>query len=429
MRKINSRLYIHAYNPTSAVAISFGKDGSNAMDGLSYTDERGKPKPTSGEYVPRSKTDDRLLRMHRISTESPNKWQLIKTKASIIAGDSFRVFDREIVNKKETFVPTFSPVFDEWSERLELMDYLQAAAYQLSFSDELNVKISLGTDKKVLSLEVIDNNDIRCEKLPKGKAKIERFWISEKFGYQKSVRKEDCLVLPAFDPNEPTKFPVSVIHVIAKIPSQKFYGLGTWWGSDQWAIVTNNVPKFYDAAFRNGFFITHQISIPDDYWDKDGLTDEEKEAEKEITLNEIVEALAGVDEANKIIFTFSQVSQDGKGILKEIKITPLSNPIKDDAFIKMFEASNRVQAASHGVPGTLAGIDLGNGLGTSGKEIIAVANYTQDYQTLFDREMICKAVRIAKKIDGIEPDKYLGIKRIESYTADSTPKNDPANPN
>jgi hypothetical protein len=250
-------------------------------------------------------------------------------------------------------------------------------------------------------------------------------------GFVKGIKQEDCAVYNAYDPTDPTKYPVSVIHVIAKTPGQKFYGLAPWWGTAKWAGVTNRVPDYYDAAFKNGFFVTHHISIPDDYFEVEGLTVKEKEQLKEDTINEIFEVLSGIDESNKVLTTFSRYSQDGKAHLKEIKVTPLNNPIKDEAFIKMFEAGNLVQSSGHGVPGKLAGVQLGSQMGSSGKEIIAEANYLQDYLTVFDREMLCKPLRIAKRIDGLEPTKYLGIARIESYTYNSTPEGDkssPANP-
>lgn len=431
MKKVNEKLYIHNYNATQAVAITFGKGEVDIYDASEFVAGKGDAKKTAtGDYIKRGSADDKLLQMHKIATESPNKWQLIKTQACFIGGGGFRLFDRIIQENKEIHVPYISTDFDEWTERLEIQDYWQAACYQLAFGAELNVLITLAPNKKVESLEVIDNLEIRAEKTT-GK-KIERFLVHPEMGWNKSVKKDDCAVYPAYDPTDPTKYPVSVIHIIAKVPGQKFYGHAPWFGTTKWAGVTNRVPDYYDAAFKNGFFVTHHISIPDDYWDIEGFTPEEKAKAKEETLNEIFETLSSIDESNKVLVTFSKYSQDGKGILKEIKVTALPNPIKDEAFIKMFEAGNLVQASGHGVPGKLAGVQLGSAMGSSGKEIIAEANYLQDYLTPFDRDMLCKPLRIAKRIDNLEPTKWLGIARIESYTPNSTPESDkshPFNPN
>jgi hypothetical protein len=428
MKKISPKAYTFQYAPGAGVVVSFGKDGSEAIDGVVFSEMGGEAKVSGGDYIKRGTADDRLLQMHKIATESPNKWALISTKASFIGGWGFRLFDRIIHERKEVHVPYYSDVFDEWHEKLDLDLYHQAACYQVAFGSELNVKISFDVSKKVAGLEVIDNNEIRPVKLKKGETKISRFLLSSKFGYSKSVKTEDCLTLPAFDLADPYKYPVAIIHSIKQIPMQKFHGLAEWWGTAQWAETTNEVPKYYKAAFRNGFFVTHHISFPDDYFDEEGLDDEAIEAAKKKTLNDIADTLSGIEEANKILVTFSKYTTDGKNGLKEVKVTPIANPIKDEAFIKMFNAGNEVQAQGHQIPGNLAGIHFGSG-GSSGLEISAEADYLQDYLTYFDRSIVCKAVKIAKRLDGIEPKQVIGIKRMETYTPDSTPKASPANPN
>lgn len=429
MKKIGHNIYVHQYSPTSGVTVSFGKDAEKSIDGVVYTESDGNPKVSNAEYITRGLNDAKLLEMHRLATESPNKWALLSTKASFIGGWGFRLFDRQIHEMKEKLIPYYSDKFDEFSERLDLDDFHQAASYQLAFGNELNVKMTLDGRTKVASLEVIDNNDIRCEKLSNSDTKPQRFWLSNKFGFQKSVKKEDCLILPAYDASDPLKYPVCIIHQIKRIPMQRFNGLAEWWGSKEWGEITNSVPKYYQAAFRNGFFVTHHISIPDDYFDKEGLSDEQKDELKLTTLNEIADVLSGIDEANKILVTFSKYSADGKGILKEINVKEIKNPINDEAFIRMVEAANLIQASSHGMPGKLAGVQLGSQMGSSGKEIVAEADYLQDYLTYFDRTMICKPVQIAKRIENLESQKVLGIKRMESYTVDVTPKDNVSHPN
>lgn len=429
MSKIRQKVYTFQYSPSAAVVVSFGKDGSEAVDGIVYSESNGSVKASNGEYIKRGTDDDRLLRMHKIATESPNKWALLSTKSSFIGGWGLRLFERKIVDNKEKQVPFYSDGFDELHERLNLDLYHQAASYQLSFGNELNVKMVLDeTGKKVASLEVVDNNEIRAKKPKKGETAIKSFYLSSKFGFTKTVKVEDCIELPAFNPANPLEFPVCIIHLIKQMPMQKFYGLSEWWGTASWAEATNEVPKYYKAAFRNGFFVTHHISFPDDYFEEQGATEEEQEEAKKKTLADISETLSGIEEANKILVTFSKFSIDGKNGLKEVKVTALENPIKDEAFITMFKAGNEVQASGHQMPGNLAGINFGSG-GSSGKEIIAEADYMQDYLTYFDRRMICGPVSIVKRIENLEPGKIVGILRMESYTPDSTPKASPANPN
>ncbi|MGR3809601.1 hypothetical protein [Jiulongibacter sp. NS-SX5] len=434
LKKVNDKLYIAKYGKAgNAVAIDFTRDGSKAIEAIEYAEGNGKGK-VSKDYFKRGKNDNRLLEMHKLATESPNKWQLIETRGSFIAGGGIKIFNRTIENNREVLVPDIeNEKWDNFYERLELDEYWEAAAMQCSFGAELNVKLTLNSDDengKAASLQVIDNNDIRAV-VPESGKRIEMFLLSDQFGYSKSLKVEDCDDIPAFDPTNPTKFPVSIIHLAAKKPGQKVYGLANWWGTEHWTRVANDVPTYYEAAFQNGFFVTHHVQFPDDYFDRDGLDDEtEIEKLKERTLDEITDTLSSIEEANKIIVTFSKIAADGKSSLKEVKIEPLPSPIKDEAFIKMFEAANLVQASGHGVPGKLAGVQLGSDMGSSGKEIAAEAAYMQDFLTVFDRARLVKPVWIAAKIDGIElKGKKIAIDRIDSYVQGSTAKDDVSHPN
>lgn len=431
IQRVNDKLYLASYGKGNAVVVDFSRDGSKSREAVDYV--QGIAKQTSKNYFRRGKNDKRLLDMHGLATGSPNKWQLLETKSSFVAGAGFRLFDRKVDGDREKLVPIFgNKDWDDWHDRLELDDYMEGACLQSSFAAELNVKLTLGKkgDKYfVESLEVIDNNDIRAV-IPKSGKRIEAFWVSEEFGYKALLQENDVDVIPAFDPKRPTEYLVSIIHLIARKPGQKVYGLANWWGTEQWTEVANKVPVYYEAAFKNGFFVTHHVKFPDDYFEKDGLEDDaDVEKLKEETLNEIVDTLSSVEEANKIVVTFSKVANDGKSTLKEVKIEPVENPINDEAFIRMFEAANLVQASGHGVPGKLAGVQLGSDQGTSGKEIAAEAAYMQDFLTVFDRERILKPLRIAAKIEGLFAGKHIGIQRIDSYVPGSTSKNDVSHPN
>lgn len=434
LKKVNDRLYIAKYGKGNAVAIEFTRDGSTAIDAIDYNGSGKNLKSLTKEYFKRGKSDNRLLEMHKLATESPNKWQLIETRGSFIAGGGIKIFKRTIENNREVLVPDISnEAWDSFYEKLELDDYWEAAAMQCSFGAELNVKLTLSSEGKEIKsarLEVIDNNDIRAV-VPKSGKRIEQFLLSDEFGYKKSVKVEDCDELPAFDPTDPTKFPVSIIHIVVKKPGQKVYGLPNWWGTEHWTRVANDVPSYYEAAFKNGFFVTHHVQFPDDYFDQENVEDDTEKAKlKETVLDEITETLSSIEEANKIIVTFSKIAADGRSSLKEVKIEPLENPIKDEAFIKMFEAANLVQASGHGVPGKLAGVQLGSDMGSSGKEIAAEAAYMQDFLTVFDRARLVKPVWIAAKIDGIDlKGKKIAIDRIDSYVQGSTAKDDVSHPN
>lgn len=432
VKELGNGIYVAKYNGHNSVAVEFARDGKKARDASSYVNGRYSNRDLVGDYFRRGEDDKQLLDMHQITTQSPNKWQLVETRAAFVAGGGLRLFKKELdANGDEKFIPELKDkLWQPWYDKLELSDYWEAAPLQVAFSAELNVKIVLDSQtKKVASLSVIDNNDIRAERPKTGGKKIETFWLSDEFGYVSNVLKSNCDPLPAFDYKNPTKHIVSVVHLISRKPGQKIYGWANWWGTKEWTEVANEVPKFYKAAFRNGFFVTHHVTLPDNY----GVTNDienDPEAIKEVQkgiIDNITDTLSSVEEANKIVFTFSKLNSESK-LMEEIKITPVPNPINDEAFLKMVEAANQLQASGHGVPAKLAGVQLGSDMGSSGKEIAAEAAYMQDFLTVFDRETICKPIRIAASIDKLWQDKHIGIKRINSYVPGSTSKNDKSHP-
>ena len=423
IKKIASNVYLVSYKPQSAVTVTFGKDASQTVD-AAYGEKpgSGKSSGSKGGYVPRGKDDDKLVQLHKLLTESPNKWQFVNTRRNFIGGVGIGPHQEEVVKGELKYTPIpRSPQYREWHELLDLDTYLAEASYQVAFGGDLFVKMTLSLGKKVESLQVVDTFEIRARKPKENETKISEYWLSSKFGYVKGVKEEDVVKVPAFDPLDPTKYPVCIIHVKPAIPGQKIYGFEPWWGTERVTKITNRVPDYYEAAFDNGFFVTHHVDIPDNYFKKEGLNEEEEEQLKKQVLDQIADTLMGLEKANKILFTFSKLSVDGKTI-EGVKITPLKNPINDEAFLKMFESINLIQASGHGVRADLASVAFNNGLGTSGKELATSANYMQDFMTHFDKMTILKPVRIAQKIDGIEPENYLCIYRISSYTYDVTPE-------
>ncbi|TDB66809.1 phage portal family protein [Arundinibacter roseus] len=426
-KKISRNVYVASYAPQSGVLVTFGKDASKAVD-LANGEKPSTTQSAANEYVRRGENDDKLLVMHRLATESPNKWQFITTRRNFIGGLGIGPHRKEIVNREFKYVPVLDPAFDQWHERLDLEVYLAAASYQIAFCGELNVLLTLTTDKKVKSLEVVDAMEVRAKRPEAKSNKVTKYLISPRFGYEKKVPKADYKEVNAFDPSAPTKFAQALIHVKHPLPGQKYYGFEPWWGSAKWTSISNRVTDYYDATFENGAFLTHHVDIPDDYFDQDGSTQEEQDELRNKVLDEISNTLIGLDKANKILFTFSKITIDGRTI-QGVKVTPIQNPINDEAFIKMFEVANQVQASAHGVRPDLAGITIGNQLGTSGKEIVASANYMQDYMTIFDKKLLCKPVLFAMRIDGVAENLIPYVYRITSYTQDVTPKSSPDNPN
>ncbi len=417
------------YAEKKAAAVTFGNDAGSAVDAAFGEKKKSALARAAGrKYIPRGEDDAKLLDLHKVASESPNKWQFLKTNRNFLAGLGVGPHVEIVVQDSLKYVPVpRTPQYREWHEKLDLDEYAGAASWQITFQSELFVKLTLAPNKKTESLEVIDSFFIRPAKLENGDKRIKEYYISAKFSYQKTVKEEDCIKLPAFDPSDPTKYPVSIIHVRDRIPGQVYSSFGMWWGTEKVTKIANRVPDFYDATLDNGFFVTHHVEVPDDYFEKEGLDDSEKEVLKTNVLDGIAKTVIGAEKANKILFTFPKMNINGT-VISGVKINPIKNTVNDEAFLKLMDSINVMQSAGHGVRADLAGVSIGNNLGTSGKELATSANYMQDYMTHWDRELLLKPIRIAQKIDGIEPDKFICVYRISSYTFDVTPAGSPENP-
>jgi hypothetical protein len=72
-------------------------------------------------------------------------------------------------------------------------------------------------------------------------------------------------------------------------------------------------------------------------------------------------------------------------------------------------------------------MQIGGNMGSSGKEIISEADFMQDYLMQLYRAAIVKPINMVADAIGKPVD--FAVKRIQSYTFDSTPVKSTANPN
>ncbi|RAJ94209.1 hypothetical protein LX87_04094 [Larkinella arboricola] len=382
-----------------------------------------------GDHVQWGDKDRQLANMHRLACESPNKWRLIKTRRDFVVGRGVYTHTEETagVGSPTYFKPAIFPEFEQWRR---LNDWDRAwirICFQYGFSGNVFVKLVFGTDGKLGPVDAIDAFKIRPRKLARGETCTTAYLVNPNQFGSKAFKKEETEVVPAFDPQNPAKYPVAILHLKDDIPGQDNFGFPEWWSTEEWSKVANKIPKFHDAGLDNGYNIKYHISIPDDYFLVEGKDEQEQEALKAATLRKMGETLAGVENTDKALITFHKADVNGKEI-PGVRITPLDNKMSDDAYTNLFNTANVAQASGHGVLPSLAGIDTGSKMGGSGKELEAAANYQQNFLTYVDRFILLTPLRIAQAVNGWPWEMMFDVRNIQLYNYDVTPKNSGSNP-
>lgn len=388
----------------------------------SYSDQRGSRYGSVGDHVAWGEKDATLFRLHKLASSSPNKWALMKTRRDFLLGLGLQVVTRVVKDGKMVF-----EVQDD-EETMRIYDWLEMANYNkllkkkamdFIFSGRFFIKVVNLLDGGV-KLQSIDVFHCRPMKKDLGQAEISQYVLNGNFG-NKYFRKTDNVYLPAFDKENPKKYAVSILDVKDEWTGMVYNTFAEWWGTEFWTDVANDIPQFHKSGLKNGYNIKYHLSIPDDYFLKEEYPEgKNEELYKQDVLKEMADALGGVENADKTLVTYHKVLSEGRFAESGVKITALKNEMSDDAYTKLFNTANLVQATGHRLLPSLAGIDTGGKLGGSGKELEVSANYQMNFLTFSDRELLIEDLMYVKKIMGWS--KFFRFENIEMYNFDTTPK-------
>jgi hypothetical protein len=408
------------------VGVTFGTAQDIGFDGLG-----GSSSSNKAGHVPLGKKDETLLKFHELASQSPNKWALIKTKRDFLLGKGIEIKTRKVVNGERVLVLEEDAETEAIEVFLEQIDYhntLKVKALDFCFSGRYYIKMVLGKNRKVENLTRVDAFHCRPRRMANNENRISAYFLNPNFG-TKRFKESENVELPAYDPGDPTAYPVCIIDVKEIYPGQCYHPIGEWWGTEDWTLVANKIPKFHNSGLDNGYNIKYHISVPDDYFKKEEYPDGyDEERLKNEVLDNIGDTLSGIDNVDKALFTFHRVLNEGRYAESGIKIVALPNPMSDDAYTKINQVATQASAQGHRLLPVMAGIDAGGKLGGSGKELEAAANFQQGFLTFNDRELLLADFEILKKIMGWSRNKVAVFEDIKLYTFDVTPTNAAQNP-
>jgi len=196
-----------------------------------------------------------------------------------------------------------------------------------------------------------------------------------------------------------------------------------------WVDFVAKVPKYKKALMENQIFIKYHIEIPEYYWEqKYGEqwgkmnTDEKLQAKIETT-EQLVEILAGGENAGKALSTSFRIDEAGKA-LPGVKITPIDDKIKDGMYIPDAKAGNDEILFALGIHPTLKGnaspgSKSGAGSG-SGSDIREAWNLHTGIKS-GHREASLEVLDFIHEYNGWSPELSYGYKDMSMTTLDKNP--------
>lgn len=363
--------------------------------------------------------------MLQLVAQNHFKPQLLRTERDLLVGSRVQLFKRVILDKKIELEPVEDAQIEDWLDLIQADKLLMQFAYNFVYSGNFFAAFELDSPTVISAIRNFDFDTVRAKRMEKGV--IPAYYVH---GHWKSPKANDVREINAYDPADPVRFFEFMYHGRDFTPGQPYYDFAPWWGSNNWAQVSNLIPRYHISGLTKGYNIKYHIEIPKDYFKQFG--DEAKQKEARAKLKEDMNRyLVGVDNVEVAFVTEFATDVNGKP-LPGWKITPINKNLSDEAYTKLDNASNINHASAHGVDPSLAGIDTGGKLGGSGSEKRISYQLHLAMRTPVARKIILDPFnKVAKKIMGWPREYFLGIQDVDITTLDQNPtgQSNTANPN
>jgi hypothetical protein len=416
-----------AYLPNAKAAVYLGGGDLPAV-------RPGEPQVTTygsvADYAPWG--DDNLFPQNIVelaskSTELP---ALLDWKSRAAQGKEVLPFTRK-------YDPEKNKIVDSYVDDPEIYEFLTSIQTKRYFREAYNdffwfwnvfpdlIK-SAGGDK-IAYIGIHEATDCRWGK-QNSNGVIEQCWVSPNWGAG-NVNRDNADIHPVIDPysyhnieklkeDKATKrfvYPISY-----PSPGKKYYQLAPWDGfrTSGWMAIAEKSPKFMDAKLTNGMHIQWLIKIPTTYWatvyeNWDDKTEDEKNACKLKTLNDVNAKLTNVENAGKSIL--NEVGYDAEGnVLPGWDIEEISSGSKGgEQIANSQEASAHLRVALSLDPALVPpGPSNNNNLGGGTEKRIAFNMYCA-LQNPY-RDVVLEPLHFIAKYNGWK-DKYptLTFKTVE----------------
>jgi hypothetical protein len=362
--------------------------------------------------------------------------QIIRTKRDLILGGGLMAYQERYEVQQGSMVRILDEVpmpteYEDWLyENDERYGDMELLADDLLKHGNFFAECGVDADGRPAFIKPHSARHVRAQKQEKNGI-IPQYWLygswSKVADQQRLQEVKGLIGIEAYRPGEEQqKF---LLHGADKLLGGPYYYDPHYAGSTNWLKVANAIPIFHLSNLENGFNIRYLIKVPEDYFlrslseqkrkDTENLGTHLKQA-KDSFKKRLNEFLAGVKNAGRGLIVTKHIYKHLQREWPELEIVPLQVDLKDEAMLKLYEASNNASTSAHGIPPVLAGLSTGAKM-TSGSEVRNLFNFWQISAAPMPRRILLKPYQWAWKGLGMPRDVKLGFRNIELTTTDKNP--------
>ena len=360
---------------------------------------------------------DMVLRDNNIIPE------LLDTKRNIALGHGLIAYREVFVDGAKTTEYVEMPQeISEWLESSDFeSEYIDEAFLQ--WYKHANVFAEFITNKGGQIISVINRDCKYMRAVQKVDGVVPGYvysplWKNNFSENEKIVGKAEYV--PAYNPNKrQAKF---MLHIADNVFNDGYYGIPPYWGGVEWIRTSNAIPVFHESNIRNGYSVRFLVKYPEGYFldkyefEKAQVSSDANKVQeclnnetsaKQEFVNKINELLAGAANAGRAFFAEdmrNEITNEYTGIT----IEAIDFDMKDEALLKLYQATNQANISSQGIHPTLANIESQGKL-SSGSEMRNAFLFYVLTKTPRPRKNVLKAFDVVCKVNGWK-ERYPGLK-------------------
>ncbi len=415
--------------------ISFGKKSGSIIEvKKSEVEPDAQPGYTlSSQKWARWGTDNnRPQRILDENMEDGTSAGALRFKISAHFGAGLQFFRKETENNKDILIPISdeevyksNPEIEEFDWMNDIENFFQGIITDYEWWSFYYVQyIPNKLRNKILQVKWHRAKDVRPGIRNPKTGDIDNFFLSGEWPTQ---QEDKIAKVPAFKRLDPFGIPNGIYQHKIPSPDKDYFPEAYWHSNLKWLAVAKKIPEWINGNIDNSINIKYHIEIPEEYflalYPRDRYSSDEAhakaliDAEKDIK-QKIDDMLAGAKNASKTFYTKFAVDESGQP-LPGWKINELKNDIKDSAWLNAYGTAAAALATAHGVPPSLQGLILSNGLGTgSASDVREQFNYYLQLNTVIPRQTTMEPWNFVKRFNGWPKDLHRGYKNIVLQSLD-----------